>query len=144
MELLPNHSRILPWEIIGVPWAWALLCQKGRKLVILDLDQKFDHHLEKVEGTKMVQAQIHMMIGGPSNPIDQIDQILQTLVVTEEDKEVVDTEEGMSRKDLYHLSWHWQKLGGRVLLLGLMVMIPREMMEEIWLGDYYSLEVDPC
>jgi hypothetical protein len=50
-------------------------------------------------------VQMHMMIGGLSNHIDQTDRILQTLVVTEEDKEVADTEEGMLRKDLYHLSW---------------------------------------
>jgi len=54
----------------------------------------------------MVQTQIHMMIGGLSNHIDQIDQILQTLVATEEDKEVADTEGGMLRKDLYHPLWH--------------------------------------
>jgi hypothetical protein len=54
----------------------------------------------------MVQTQIHMMIGGLLNHIDQIDQILQTLVVTEVDKEVVVTEEGMLRKDLYHPLWH--------------------------------------
>ena len=54
----------------------------------------------------MVQAQIHMMIGGLLNHIDQTDQTRQTLVVTEVDKEVAGTGGGMSRKDLCHLLWH--------------------------------------
>lgn len=79
---------------------------KERKRVILDLDPKFDLLPEKVVGTRMVQAQKHTMIDGPSDHIDRTDQMPQTLVVTEEDKEVVVTEEGMSRKDHCHQSWH--------------------------------------
>jgi hypothetical protein len=79
---------------------------KGGKLEILDLDPKSDHHLEKPVGMRMVQAQKYTMIGVPLNPIDRIDQMQLQQVVMDKDKEVVDTEEGMSRKGHYHPSWH--------------------------------------
>jgi sporulation-control protein spo0M len=75
------------------------------KLGILDLDLKFDLHPEKLVGMRMVRAQIHMMTGGLSDHIDQIDLLLHTVtvMVTVVDRDQVDTEEETLKKDLYLL-----------------------------------------
>jgi glycerol-3-phosphate responsive antiterminator len=75
------------------------------KLGILDLDLKFDLHPEKLVETMMVRAQIHMMTGGLSDHIDQIDLLLHTVtvMVTVVDRDQVDTEEETLKKDLYLL-----------------------------------------
>jgi hypothetical protein len=77
------------------------------KLGILDLDLKFDLHPEKLVETRMVRAQIHMMTGGLSDHIDQIDLLLHTVTATGTatvvDRDQVDTEEETLKKDLYLL-----------------------------------------
>lgn len=51
----------------------------------------------------MVQAQKHTMTDDQLDHIDRIDQTLLLVVMgTDTEVEVVDTEEGMLKKDLYH------------------------------------------